>query len=746
MAFKHIRCTRCGGELIQKGEAYICPHCNATFVEDYVEQNEKLISEFLTELKQEKVAALRQRLWEQINATHLSSTEILEISKEIKSYLPEDFLACFYEKACSKNRKEVNKFLSTIDYDKEYPNLDLVIEFMIKSITEDNLIAVNNLIEAYKDRDLNLYDKYTTELSKEAEKVKRGVYLLNTPRDVFIAYSSKDIEIVEELTEFLESRGISCFVALRNLRHGAGAVEMYDKALEEAMDNCKVFVFISTKKSRSLDCDAVKKEIPYIKKVEIKNAPSQYKFSYDTLPKAYKKPKIELLIDSYDDFEPTKKLVKGFFDGYEWSYTKEEVAERVVSFLTDTSEYDFEESTTSIIQKQYCINCLAEVPIGQKFCGGCGKAEFASSISEIIKIREQRNKPKEKHYCINCLSPIDIDINVCTCKGTEFEVDFNAALEKYKKIKADKIREEEKNRIEDELKKQQEELNKKEAEIKRKQQEEYEKLQAQIKKQQEDLAKQEDEIRKKEEIKHQQEELKRKQEELKRKQEELNRQKLLNNNNKSNVSSIKIEGKYAYFGSYPQGRNGEVKPIKWRILSQTDDELFLLSEYILDAKRFDNKRNNYANSEIRKWLNNEFYNKAFNEEEKSMILTTEVDNSARSTNPNNDAKYFNDGINEYACNNTQDKIFLLSQQEVTNSAYGFDEDTEAEDSVRQKQGTEYAKNAHNCFSDWWLRSPDYEYIDSYYAQSVHDYGKASDAYSVEYTDNGVSPALKIKLS
>ena len=212
------------------------------------------------------------------------------------------------------------------------------------------------------------------------------------------------------------------------------------------------------------------------------------------------------------------------------------------------------------------------------------------------------------------------------------------------------------------------------------------------------------------------------------------------------------EGNYIYFGSYPQGENGEIEPIKWRILSEENGEALLLSEYILDAHRFDKKSNNYKDSEIRKWLNNEFYNKAFNENEKQIILTTEVDNSERSTNPNRNANEFNKGKNKHACENTQDKVFLLSMQEATNPKYGFDESDNSHKS-REKKPTAYAIKQGAWYDDeegcetygngyWWLRSPLYCLINSAW---IVDYVGGVDYSGVDYTDYGVAGALKIKL-
>ena len=195
----------------------------------------------------------------------------------------------------------------------------------------------------------------------------------------------------------------------------------------------------------------------------------------------------------------------------------------------------------------------------------------------------------------------------------------------------------------------------------------------------------------------------------------------------------------------------KVEPIKWRILSESNGKALILCEMIIDAGAYDSSNNNYANSDIRAWLNNEFYNTAFNNLQKELILTTNVDNSARSTNPNNNATYFNNGVNNYACANTNDKVFLLSMQEVTNSAYGFN--YSYYDIARRKQGTDYAKcnylyvytssDEYYGNSGWRLRSPCCS--SSSIAWGVNGYGLACNYNNVSYADLGVVPALKIQL-
>lgn len=144
---------------------------------------------------------------------------------------------------------------------------------------------------------------------------------------------------------------------------------------------------------------------------------------------------------------------------------------------------------------------------------------------------------------------------------------------------------------------------------------------------------------------------------------------------------------------------------------------------------------NYKNSNVRTWLNGEFYNSAFLLGD-SYIQTAEVDNSAASTT--------NDSPNEYACENTYDKVYLLSYQDYKNSSYFADV------AARQCKMTDYAR-ANGCYSDTsssyknngccWTRSPNLNH--SHHASRVLKDGNIIND-SVHYTYNGVRPAITVK--
>lgn len=184
------------------------------------------------------------------------------------------------------------------------------------------------------------------------------------------------------------------------------------------------------------------------------------------------------------------------------------------------------------------------------------------------------------------------------------------------------------------------------------------------------------------------------------------------------------------------------EPIKWRILTTSGNSAFIMSDIALDFFSMQPNRkseirdglfasynnsagvpdgtyaNNWEYSFIRSWLNGTFYNEVFNDLQKEIIKTTRLDNSARSCNPDEYPKYYgyaeNAGKNKYAdqCNDTDDKIFLLSLRDVTTTAYGFNKDVKAEDPARNLKASDFAKfhgvsmgNTQKDYVTWYTRSP-----------------------------------------
>ena len=203
----------------------------------------------------------------------------------------------------------------------------------------------------------------------------------------------------------------------------------------------------------------------------------------------------------------------------------------------------------------------------------------------------------------------------------------------------------------------------------------------------------------------------------------------------------------------------KVEPIRWRVLSEDGETAFIFCDSIIANMAYDNEfDSNYKNSDVRAWLNETFYNTAFTELQQQIIITTMVDNSLESTG---------NWENSYVCENTEDKVFLLSLTEVTNSEYGFSSDLYENDTARRIQASDYTRAMGALMDDsvfyygnghWWLRSPN-NYSNGYVTCIDRDGSKAGlqgessstggSAYKFSTKTvtkyNGVVPAMWIEL-
>lgn len=163
-------------------------------------------------------------------------------------------------------------------------------------------------------------------------------------------------------------------------------------------------------------------------------------------------------------------------------------------------------------------------------------------------------------------------------------------------------------------------------------------------------------------------------------------------------------GDTVIFGHYEQDNdlNNGPEPIEWRVLEINGDKMFLLSKYVLDALPFnpDLNSNVWETCSLRDWLNHDFMNTSFYNEEEKAICLTEVDNSSKQN--------FN---NRNGSKNTEDFFFLLSYAELI---------TFFEDSQFACRATDYARPKLAPLSD--IRSDG-----QYYLSSDNDYNYIEEA-------------------
>ena len=209
-----------------------------------------------------------------------------------------------------------------------------------------------------------------------------------------------------------------------------------------------------------------------------------------------------------------------------------------------------------------------------------------------------------------------------------------------------------------------------------------------------------------------------------------------------------VVGDIITFGRYEQDNNSENGPeaIEWIVLDydKTGKRALLLSRYGLDAKPYNTETISITWEEctIRKWLNKDFFNAAFNQKEQAAILMTAVDNSV------------SQGYSEFTTiggNKTKDRLFLLSYKESNRYLdVAFKDDGNnmksrvAPTAYAIANGAftrEYYTEDGDVAGEWWLRSPGNR---QYTAARVSSSGSLTSS-DVRRGDGVVRPAIWINL-
>ena len=205
------------------------------------------------------------------------------------------------------------------------------------------------------------------------------------------------------------------------------------------------------------------------------------------------------------------------------------------------------------------------------------------------------------------------------------------------------------------------------------------------------------------------------------------------------LKSVEV-GDTVTFGTYEQDDNisNGKEDIEWLVLAKEENKIFVISDKALDCKLYDTSYTSvtWETCSLRAWLNNDFFNTAFDAAEKKMIMNTKV---SADKNP----EYDTDPGNE-----TTDKLFLLSISEVT-EYFDDDESRKCVPTAYAKARGAYTSNRNKTVSGeetcwWWLRSPgDIQSTVAFinYDGSVYKFG--SSAY--RNYDDAVRPAMWITI-
>ena len=161
---------------------------------------------------------------------------------------------------------------------------------------------------------------------------------------------------------------------------------------------------------------------------------------------------------------------------------------------------------------------------------------------------------------------------------------------------------------------------------------------------------------------------------------------------------IKV-GKTVRFGDYHGAE-------KWIVLDIDDGKAMLISKDVVDVKQFDEDSHDWDKSDLRKWLNDKYFEDAFSDDEKECIVEED------------------------------DMVTILTQDEVKEY---FEKNAD-----RKAELTSYAnKNitTSDSYCGWWLRTPASSNQKEYYVSRTGSITRTNiDAYDV-----GVRPVIWVEI-
>ena len=191
------------------------------------------------------------------------------------------------------------------------------------------------------------------------------------------------------------------------------------------------------------------------------------------------------------------------------------------------------------------------------------------------------------------------------------------------------------------------------------------------------------------------------------------------------------------FGHYPQGAQGQILPIEWRVLDMREDRALLLAQRILDVQPFAGEDGGvfWGHSRLRGWLQDDFMPRAFSPAEMERLYQPEQ-------------REYQDGDMllwqlfgmEDAVECVHEAVFVLSQADVLRYFPGQNTMFCPGASARPTQWVRGQQGADDLC--WWLRSSSAESGIVYIVSPVDSVGAAWDARE---TCHGVRPALWLRL-
>jgi len=210
-----------------------------------------------------------------------------------------------------------------------------------------------------------------------------------------------------------------------------------------------------------------------------------------------------------------------------------------------------------------------------------------------------------------------------------------------------------------------------------------------------------------------------------------------------NSDTSKYIGTAVRFGKY-YNRSENYAPLSWLVVDVTETKVYLMTAKIVDCVPFltespkknesGDEYNYWTNSYIRQWLNNDFYNDVFSDDEKNIICLEELKIL-------NYSRLDLDRAEEI----TEDHVFLMTAKQAED-IFASSELKAMVTNHAEKEGV--FTDPKGSYGMWWLMSPGFY---SYSAAYVDIYGNIkngsifNEAYDTKMTADyvGVRPMIAI---
>lgn len=206
---------------------------------------------------------------------------------------------------------------------------------------------------------------------------------------------------------------------------------------------------------------------------------------------------------------------------------------------------------------------------------------------------------------------------------------------------------------------------------------------------------------------------------------------------------------YIFFGRFPQTAEGKEEPILWRVLSASEDEAYLLSEYILfnnrvhpDDDAYAACNGTFAQTEIHALLNGPFERIRISPEEEERLRRRTYYGYAYEAEMSFFDQAFTDAEKSQMIEDSElGCVFLASADDLKNPDFGF-----ANNQSMKAYGTAYAMTVglfrySNGSSPYWTRTQSSDF--PYGTRCTKEKGNLGYIRCVVMNE-GIRPAIRIR--